>query len=154
MSQNVKLGIFGQFLVQNISLRFCTKTLKDTSGLIRLMDICAKSEMDRSRGFLSYRANSDPLRTIQAKWAPEFRVMWSLGLFVLNYKRLLNIFASLAMRKLEIFPFITMGKRLQDFKWNGFLHWSIGIWINMLTSELEEKLLKGNWEIVIFVKIP
>jgi len=51
-------------------------------------------------GFLSYRANSenpirphvnfgpqnDPLIAIQAKWAPERRVMGSPGLLVLNYQ--------------------------------------------------------------------
>ena len=46
LDQNVKLGIFGQFLVQNIFMRSCNKTLKR----IGPMDICAKSEVYRSRG--------------------------------------------------------------------------------------------------------
>ena len=51
MRQNVKWAIFGQFLVQNIFLRFRTKNLKITSGRIWPMGICAKSEINRSRGF-------------------------------------------------------------------------------------------------------
>ena len=48
---NVKFGIFGQFLVQIIFCVVMYQNSETNDGRIEQTDMCAKSEMNRSRGF-------------------------------------------------------------------------------------------------------